>query len=351
MDIVRNILCSFYDDGEIMVANFLLEGDCAYTDQQIAESLGLPQRQVRSILEARLCKDYITEAEIPSSGGHIPGHQFSGGSSAWYRISPDIINATWYRLTQTEKAIHDKLKSVQESESYLCTRCVREFDALRAVSLYSGEDGLFHCDICEDVLQMRDNRSLREEVERTLSKFYEGFETLKEKLESLTKMYIPRHIVIKKTVHEKLLLEMVRKESNPEISGKRTFAQFQSAISNLSESTLREASSSAPSWIKEAQGGVKREEKVVVTSPLPLPSMVVKTEPILPSTKDLHTILATSQTKKEETEVSNLDDVSITVAGTPYSLGDVRENDSLIERMTDEEYSIFDKLMQQLGFS
>jgi hypothetical protein len=115
VDLVRSVLCSFYDDGEIMVANFLLEGDIAYTDQQIAESIGLPQRQVRSILEARLCKDFITEAEIPSAGqmggqaGGVQGMGFGGGS-AWYRISPDVLNVTWYRLTQIEKSIIDKLK-------------------------------------------------------------------------------------------------------------------------------------------------------------------------------------------------------------------------------------------------
>jgi len=70
------------------VGNFLLEGDIAYTDQQIAESIGLPQRQVRAILEARLCKDFICEAEIPSAGqlggqggGGAQGMGFGGGST------------------------------------------------------------------------------------------------------------------------------------------------------------------------------------------------------------------------------------------------------------------------------
>ena len=357
-----------------MVANFLLEGDVAYTDQQIGESLSLPQRQVRAILEARLCKDFITETEIPSSGNMGSGPQniqYSGSGSAWYRICPDIINATWYRLTQTEKAIHDKLKSVQESESYICQRCGgREFDALRAVSLYSQQDGLFHCDICEDVLQMRQNRAIREEVEATLNLFYKQFDPIKERLEGLSKMYIPRHIVIKKTVHDKLL-EQAKKDAASNLGNseslKRDFSSFRAAVSNLTNSQSYERSTtqlaSAPDWIRDAQYGALEKRSSTVSDNMKQPDPV-KREPMAKLVKlEDHTSLrfavkspditsliqSVGVSKKEEIQTVGMD-VYVNICGAPYSIEEVRANDSLIERMTDEEYSRFDELMQKLGF-
>ena len=349
-----------------MVANFLLEGDIAYTDQQIAESLGLSQRQVRAILEARLCKDFIAEAEVPSTGGHLQQQQqFSNSGSAWYRISPDVINASWYRFTQTEKLINEKLKSVQEQESYICVRCGgREFDSLRAVSLYSGEDGLFHCDICDDVLQIRENKLIRNQIETTLNEFCSKFEQIREKLESLTKMYIPRHIVIKKSVHEKLLQQSLKQEE--EHPAKRTFSQFQNAVSNLG-SYRGGTTAAAPSWIKQAQDAsakdehtkylgdeaFKGEENSTIHS-MKIAKIVSLEKPAvsLPSVDFVikHAQVGVLSVAKKEEVGNGLDDLTVTVGGTPYSVADVRQNDSLIERMTDEEYSRYDEIMQRIGF-
>jgi transcription initiation factor IIE alpha subunit len=383
VDVVRSILCSFYDDDEIMVANFLLEGDIAYTDQQISESIGVPQRQVRATLEARLCKDFITEAEIPSAGqvggqaGGVQGMGFGGGS-AWYRISPDVLNVTWYRLTQTEKAIVDKLKSLQESESYICHRCGgREFDSLRAVSLFSQQDGLFHCDICEDILNVRENKAMREEIEKIQNIFHTNFEPLKARLESLRKMYIPRHIVLKKTIYEKMLEDAKKSgllfgESGSSGHGerfmgfKRDFTQFANVLSNLTTTSgvQQPFTASAPSWIREAQGqGVNRETSIEASAVFSVATnsvkkdqesvvVLAKTESVV--TTDVKTIIESSGhfggTKKEEvTEKSNFDH-PVSVGGQMYPISQVRNNDSLIERMTDDEYVRFDELIQRLGY-
>ena len=378
VDVVRALLCAFYDDNEIIVGNFLLEGDVAYTDQQIAESLGLPQRQVRSILEARLCKDFVTEAEIPSAGqlgGQMGGAQGMsyGGGSAWYRICPDVLNVAWFRFSLTEKAILDKLKSVQESECYICHRCGgREFDSLRAVSLFNQTDGMFHCDICDDILTVRENKAIREEVEKLLDDFNLKFESFKGRLESLRRMYIPRHIVIKKTVYEKMLetareqgLDVPGSLDQSRLAGfKRDFTQFASALSNLTTEGMlavggRQASS-APEWIRQAQTGGREslstqsaedlEDDLVTSS-----RQYMKKEEILLKVEvnqesSVKSIIegAMSVTKKEEP--SGETDVTIFVGGIGYSISEVRDNDSMIERMTDEEFTRYDQLIQKIGF-
>ena len=382
-----------------MVANFLLEGDVAYTDQQIAESLGIPQRQARAILEARLCKDFVTEAEIPSAGqlgGQMGGAQGMsyGGGSAWYRICPDVLNVAWYRLTLTEKAILEKLKSVQESESYICHRCGgREFDSLRAVSLFNQSDGMFHCDICDDILTVRENKAIRDEVEKQLHAFQTKFESFKGRLESLRRMYIPRHIVIKKTVYEKML-ETAREQgitpsafsqaggadgSSSRAAGfKRDFTQFASALSNLtaegitsSASMGRVTQASAPEWIRQAQNAGTIGSSVTDTSMTAdqgnemIPSIVSriikkeeiavkmesKTGDVVESVKSIIESAAASSfmtTKKEEPVLT--EDITVLVGGMGYPLSEVRDNDAMIERMTDEEFTQYDKLIQSIGF-
>lgn len=367
IDLVRAVLCAFYDDSEIMVCNFLLESNVAHTDQQIAECLGLPQRQVRAVLEARLCKDLITEAEVPNAGvqnGGAQGNPYLGGGAAWYRMNPNVLSATWYRLTQTERAMKDRLHAVQETESYICSRCGgREFDALRAVALYSQTDGLFHCDICEDVLILRENKQIRDEMESLLSQFFRKFESLKERLEAMSKMYIPRPIVIKKTVHEKLL-EQGRKDEEARGESRRDFSEFSAAMNHLVTAgplANRSVPAAAPEWIRQAQSvgasvpteafdsskmeglfeakrpKVETKAEVVVT---PVEQMDIKT--MIESAQNLH--------KKEEKEEPTRADVRVTVAGVPYSLEEVRSNEALIERMTDQEYTSFDHLIQSLGF-
>ena len=376
IDVVRMILCAFYEDSEIMVVNFLLESDIAHTDQQIAESLGIPQRQVRAILEARLCKDFITEAEIPNSGLQGQGSQsnpYVGGASAWYRMCPDVLSATWYRLSQTERAIHDNLKSVQETESYVCERCGgREFDALRAVSLYSQTDGLFHCDICDDILQMRENKQVRERIEGLLVEFYTRFELLKERLESMSKMVVPRPIVIKKTVHEKLL-EQARKDAEAQQAGRSgpsgaTFSQFNAAISNLVTSgpmpSSRPVTASAPEWIRRAQSvgdasirdleGVGLESGAPATNGLESIFNVkrvkteLKTEVVDRYMPDVRFVIESAQIGKKEEIKEEREDALVSVGGIQYRLSEVRENEGLIDRMTDQEYSQYDSLVQSI---
>ncbi len=386
IDLVRSILCAFYDDGEILVGNFLLEGDVAFTDQQIAESLGLSQRQVRSILEARLCKDFITEAENPTAG-QVGGPStnrgmqqtgFTGTTSAWYRMCPDVLQATWYRLTQTEKAIVERLKATQENESYVCYRCGnREFDSLRAVSLYNSADGLFHCDICDDILHVRENKTVREQLEKVLQKFTCKFEPLKERLESMRRMYVPRHIVLKRTVYEKMLAEASGNQNGEEQgqgyanqgSGfKRDFSQFASALSNLTSDTRSQPSTTAaPSWIREAQTGAQvvvmdnafEEVKQRDFKQTKIEKMeIIKTEKSLQSS-DIKSIIQTSALlgpKKEEVPattslgIAGSDEPFIVVNGLSYSLSEVRSNETLIDQMTDEEYTKFDELIQKFGF-
>ena len=370
IDMARSILCAFYDDSEIMVANFLLESDIAHTDQQIAESLGLPQRQVRSALEARQCKEFIAEAEIPNVGAQTGGSQsnpYMGGGSAWYRICPDILSATWYRLTQTEKAIQEKLKSVQETESYLCYRCGgREFDSLRAVSLYSQTDGLFHCDICEDILQIRENKQIRQQMEGVLTQFYTEFEPIKERLEAMSRMFVPRPIVIKKTVHEKLIEQAKKDEAAQGTGVRRDFSHLNAAVSNLvtSGAADRAVTSAAPEWIRQAQTShsttgesnqytsrvedakledvfsvkrVKLEEDVAFDVQVPV--------------ADVKSVIESAHLLSKKEEVEETETVMVSVGGVEMSLDEVRTNDSLIERMTDEEYTAYDALMQKLGFN
>lgn len=376
IDVMRMILCAFYEDGEIMVCNFLLESEVAHTDQQIAESLGIPQRQVRSILESRLCKDFMTEAETPNAGiqnNGAQGNPYIGGGSAWYRICPDALSSTWYRLTQTERLILERLKSVQETESYVCSRCGgREFDSLRAVSLYSQSDGLFHCDICEDILQIRQNKQVREETEALLSKFYSKFESFKEKLESMSRMFVPRAIVIKKTVHEKLL-EQARAEAQRGGIGsdrRKDFSHFTAAMNSIvsADNTAGDRTTTpaaAPEWIKNAKfeginnlrevGDLKREsikEDVFGVKKTKIDVKEAVFCDIATDVPDIKTVIESAHalSKKEETEEKPYLDETVSVGGVIYSIEHVRKNDSLIDRMTDQEYEVYDSLVQRLGF-
>ena len=268
---------------------------------------------------------------------------------------------------------------MQESESYICHRCGgREFDSLRAVSLFNQQDGMFHCDICEDILTVRENKAMREEIEKIQNVFHTKFEPLKARLESMRKMYIPRHIVLKKTVYEKMLEDAKKGASGSDLTSgssdgrfsgfKRDFTQFASvltAVSGTGSGGARQPfTAAAPSWIRDAQvpspPGISREMSIDTSTVFTVGSSIAKKEePVVVITAkseiDVKTIIESSNfgvAKKEERveSMKEEEDFQVSVAGTLYPLGDVRNNDSLIEQMTDEEYVKFDQLIQRLGF-
>ena len=126
----------------------------------------------------------------------------------------------------------------------------------------------------------------------------------------------------------------------------------------------RAVTSAAPEWIRQAQTShsttgesnqytsrvedakledvfsvkrVKLEEDVAFDVQVPV--------------ADVKSVIESAHLLSKKEEVEETETVMVSVGGVEMSLDEVRTNDSLIERMTDEEYTAYDALMQKLGFN
>jgi transcription initiation factor IIE alpha subunit len=307
-------LTLFYSDLDILVCNFLLENleISAFTDQQIADALNLTQKQVRATLESRLIKDHLVEAEFPSSN--------SNASSAWYRISPNIVIVSEFRLSRVISSLEQRYAELKETSMFVCPKCQRCYDLLRVISVSH-----FHCEVClDEELIQEDGKSMKSDLEIKLKKFHVEIRSLRDLLDSVRNMYIPRPIIVKKSVvkeQEKILSS----------SSNTNNTNILSALPPVSSSSELTTASIAQE-VKIISERLKEDfSKSKNTS---IDYFLIKPEPVTPI--------------KREIVMEWMETEMVSVAGGIVSFKEIRENeDRYIDRMTDEEYTKYDSLVQK----
>ncbi|EEQ97441.1 transcription factor TFIIE, putative [Perkinsus marinus ATCC 50983] len=386
-DAVECLCGMFYGDVENMVVMFLLHNhNVAYPDQQIAEGLNLAVKQVRGALDASLCRDHIVEMENPQVRGESSRHAKPGSSMNWYRLSPNVICASIYRLQQVRRQLQEQLARWQMAEEFNCDKCNRVFDTLRAISLV-GADGLFHCDICDRELTATNNKDKKAEVESRILRATQQLSGLERRLELCRGMYIPRPMVVKKTMLEKIRAERAKEEAAMENhTGPSVSSGVQEIFGNAGEwkpqaigpspnqsSAFGKTAVVAPSWLntestttkievvnhnkdqvkkrpaedsfdKEAFERVKRQE--LAREAEKLKHFDVTRLPGAQEVMAQRSVKA--ELKAEEPSSGDKPDVMVTVAGVKYKLSVVRQRDDLQDKMTDEEYERYDDEVQKL---
>ncbi|KAF4668633.1 hypothetical protein FOZ61_006099 [Perkinsus olseni] len=387
-DAVECLCGMFYGDVENMVVMFLLHNhNVAYPDQQIAEGLNLAVKQVRGALDASLCRDHVVEMENPQ--GESSRHAKPGSSMNWYRLSPNVICSSIYRLQQVRRQLQEQLARWQMAEEFNCDKCNRVFDTLRAISLV-GADGLFHCDICDRELTATNNKDKKAEVESKILRATQQLSGLERRLELCRGMYVPRPMVVKKTMLEKIRAERAKEEAameNNANGGPSVSSGVQEIFGNAGEwkpqanvpspnqsSSFGKTAVAAPSWLnaestttkieldsivnhnkdqvkkrpaedtfdKEAFERVKRQELAREAEKLKHFDVTR-----LPGAQEVMAQRPMKAELKEE-PASHKADVMVTVAGVRYKLSVVRERDDLQDQMTDEEYQRYDEEVQKL---
>jgi len=138
------LLVAFYTDEEAVVADLLYKRSAMVRDTAIAKALGLPEKQVRQALERRLVPDGVIERQTV---GIAPFTQ------TYYRICSTAVGVAALRL----QTLEDSLGSVTEEE-YFCPKCRRAYDSMQAVSLTRHQKNggsnafAFLCEECDEEL-------------------------------------------------------------------------------------------------------------------------------------------------------------------------------------------------------
>jgi len=378
------LLVAFYNDEEAVVADLLYQRAALLKDTQIGKALGLPEKQVRQALERRLVPDNLVERVT------------QGVDPNFYRIHPAAVAVAARRF----QAVEDKLgRSVEDQ--YSCPKCHRTYDSLQAVSLTkhpksncdSSGAFAFMCEECGEELAMAS------ETAKSRHDLLQRFRSQCRDLLLLTREM--QNMPIPHFQREEKKKDIATTPSQSKAAAAATAAATTAATTEdeTTGATAGEGGTgpggSTPAAVASASGATAAagseaqqvadssdawfHREILGTDPVaPGPDPDLEAEQRLVSEAEMRTALEQAQDRlRQERAIQhsrglaarvkdvqmragngladsrqsgqcNLVDPTVTVKGQPYPLSKVRDDNTMQDVMTDEEYQRFVDIDRQL---
>lgn len=169
----------FCDDEQIVIVDFLAQEEKAYTERDLIDRLGWPDKRVREVcasLERLMLiqKEQLnaSHAQASSSAGAegdassstvgsntessriaVPGGAALLGSAAtsaapyYYRVSPYAVVVVRYRIEQLDSRLMQQKREAESRDAFTCPVCGRQYDSLEAQRLrLDPDDATFLCE-------------------------------------------------------------------------------------------------------------------------------------------------------------------------------------------------------------
>mmetsp|Transcript_3582 Transcript_3582/g.8441 ORF Transcript_3582/g.8441 Transcript_3582/m.8441 type:complete len:386 (-) Transcript_3582:67-1224(-) len=347
---LRILLVSFYNDEETVIADLLCQRACMLRDTTIAQLLGLPERQVRQALEVRLVPDCLVDRRTEGEGKRL---------QTYYRISHLAVAMTAQRL----QLLEDGLATTGSAADFICPKCKKSYDSLRAMSLASSRRGVFTCEECNEELETASEceKLKRERRERFLAQCQELLLLTRR----MKDMPIPH-------------FSYEQKQKEPKASAKDGgAAPSSSPVASRSENAsaaLEDAKPGAPKAPAPVQPDVNAQTSWLcneifgpgVFDQLDVPASAPgrADEPLEAVAEELkqrfqkgiredceqllHKPHRWSAAPSGNSLGRNPEDLTVIVQGKSYPLTDVRDNTDLQDSMADDEYQRFFDLEREL---
>jgi len=93
--------------------------------------------------------------------------------------------------------VRDNLRTESENKGYICPNCEKAFTPLDVLSLVDMSDQLFHCDMCEHVLEENDNAENVKGSQQVLTKLREQSQSIISLLKQTDSIVIPEGYIYK----------------------------------------------------------------------------------------------------------------------------------------------------------
>ncbi|KAJ3334164.1 hypothetical protein HDU76_008626 [Blyttiomyces sp. JEL0837] len=134
-------------------------------DEELAKALKMLPKDLRKEC-AQLSRDGVIK--INSKVEEIKEYRHTKRiTRAYYYIDYlSFVNVIKYRMYKIQEMIQSEVDSQNKNRCYVCPLCRTRYDPMAALSLARPEDGLFACEICQNVLELEAG----EDVENDLSK-------------------------------------------------------------------------------------------------------------------------------------------------------------------------------------
>ncbi|CDJ69610.1 Transcription initiation factor IIE alpha subunit, related [Eimeria necatrix] len=213
----------FCDDEQIVVVDFLASEEKAFTERELIDRLGWPDKRVREVCaslerlmliqkeqlsaaSAQALSNASADGDTASSSvggttdygrGSMPGGAAllgSGASSAapfYYRVSPYAVIVVQYRIEQIDTKLKQQRREAETRDVFVCPICGRQYDALEAQRLkLDPEDATFLCD-CGSKLEHEDSKTVVEHLASLQQRLQEQLQLLRSLISRCWSMRVP----------------------------------------------------------------------------------------------------------------------------------------------------------------
>ncbi|KFH11075.1 general transcription factor IIE polypeptide 1 GTF2E1 [Toxoplasma gondii VAND] len=203
----------FCDDDQIIIVDFLAHHEKAYTERDLIERLGWPDRRVREACAALERMQLVAKEQLSgvgsaaarsekgasttqapgnagprgndsvvgsSSGSTVSSSSGAGGSSSpnqpsasssvgagqasqsapfYFKISPFCLLVFHFRLQRAEQQVEENRRAAEGRDVFFCPKCSTKYDALEAQLLdVDPRDAHFLCKFCDEKLEHEDSK-------------------------------------------------------------------------------------------------------------------------------------------------------------------------------------------------
>ncbi|OEH80287.1 general transcription factor [Cyclospora cayetanensis] len=222
----------FCDDEQIVIADFLAHEEKAYTERDLIDRLGWPDKRVernnpelelsactlcalkraRSLSEVGIsevsrgvcvgesvCVPSCSTAgsNTESSRAPLPGGAALLGSTAptaapfYYRVSPYAVAVVQYRIEHLDARLKQQRLEAESRDVFACPLCGRQWDALDAQRLrLDPEDATFLCE-CGAKLEHEDSKAVVEQLASLQRRCQEQLQLLRSLISRCWAMRVP----------------------------------------------------------------------------------------------------------------------------------------------------------------
>ncbi|KAL8429624.1 hypothetical protein ACSSS7_006463 [Eimeria intestinalis] len=213
----------FCDDEQIIIADFLAHEEKAYTEKDLVDRLGWPDKRVREVCASleRLMLVQREQLNAPSTqgfpsaaaegdassstagsntetsrvaapgGAALLGSASSSAAPYYYRVSPYAIVVVRYRIEQVDNGLLEQRRGAESRDAFTCPACGRQYDALEAQRLrLDPDDAMFLCE-CGTKLEHEDSKAVVEQLASLQRRCQEQLHLLRSLISRCWNMRVP----------------------------------------------------------------------------------------------------------------------------------------------------------------
>ncbi|KAK4521201.1 uncharacterized protein ATC70_013146 [Mucor velutinosus] len=117
----------------------------------------------------------------------------------YYIDYKEFVDVVKWKMFKMQTLVRDNLRTESENKGYICNNCEKQFTPLDVLSLVDMTDQLFHCDVCEHVLEENDNAENVKGSQQILTKLREQSQPIITLLKQTDSIVIPSSYIYKHT--------------------------------------------------------------------------------------------------------------------------------------------------------